>query len=193
MVERHRIDRGVDLAGGEQRRQRGGEAQPARQLAVVERLDAEAVAAEQHAAAVALPQGEGEHAVEAADEVGAPGMVGLEQHLGVAVGVEAVALGLELAAQLGVVVHRAVEHDAEAELGIEHRLLGGVREVHDLQPAVAVGLAALGEGAAGVRPARHLAGVHAPERRQVGLASVESELTGDSAHEDLLSHPGSAF
>ncbi len=161
MVERRRVDRGVHPARRKQRRQGGCEAQPARDRRVIQRLDAQAVAAEQHAAAVALPDREREHAVETADEVLAPGVVGLEQHLGVAVGVEAVALGLELAAQLGVVVDGAVEDDAQAELGVDHGLLRRLGQVHDLQPAMAPGLRALREHAAVVRPARLLLGVHA--------------------------------
>ena len=182
MVERRRVDRGVHPTRREQRRQGGGEAEPARDRRVVKRLDAQAVAAEQHAPAVALPDREREHAVEAADEVLAPGVIGLEQHLGVAVGVEAVALGLELAAQLGVVVDRAVENDAQPQRRIEHRLLGGLGQIHDLQPAMAPGLRALRKYAATVRAARLLLRVHARQSRKVRGGVIESQLTCNSTH-----------
>ena len=73
VVQRDRVDAGVDAAAGQQRRQRRGEAQPRRASSrQVQRLDAEPVAAEHHPAAVALGDREGEHAVEALDERGRP-------------------------------------------------------------------------------------------------------------------------
>jgi len=53
-------------------------------LGQVQGLDTEAVPAEQHPAAVAFDDDEGEHSVQMADEVVAPAVVGLEQNLGVA-------------------------------------------------------------------------------------------------------------
>ena len=61
-------------------------------LGQVQRLDAQPVAAEQHPAAVPLDDREREHAVQAVDESVAPVVVGLQQHLGVAVREEPVAV-----------------------------------------------------------------------------------------------------
>lgn len=56
------------------------------------------------------------------------------QHLGVAIGVELVAQRLQFRAQqCPVVVDGAAEHQAQAQLVIDHRLAGGRRQVHDLQ------------------------------------------------------------
>src|SRR3546814_19324589 len=56
LVRSDRIDGRVDAAAGDQRRQARGEAQRARRLREIERLDAEAVARQQDTAAVALPK-----------------------------------------------------------------------------------------------------------------------------------------
>ena len=53
-MQGHAVDRGVDVAGAQQRGQRRGEAQPRRSVGQVQRLDAEAVAREHEPAAVAL-------------------------------------------------------------------------------------------------------------------------------------------
>ena len=81
----------------------------------------------------------GEHAEQPLREGLAPLGVGLHDDLGVALAEEAVALGLELGAQLPVVVDHPVEHGGEAELGVDHRLLRALRQVDDLEPAVAEG------------------------------------------------------
>ncbi|MNO99101.1 hypothetical protein D3C76_908660 [compost metagenome] len=110
MVESDGVQRRIDVAALQQRRQAGGEAQALAGLRQVQRLDAEAVAGEEQAPAVALPDGEGEHAVEPWQQFGAPGVIALEQHFGVAAGEEAVAEGFQLRAQFRVVVDGAVEH-----------------------------------------------------------------------------------
>ena len=111
-----------DVAGPQQGGQRGGEAQPPGSVGQVQRLDAEAVAREHEPAAVALGDGEGEHALEALHAALAPVAVALQHDLGVAVGEEAQARGLELGAQLAVVVDAAVEDDRQAQHGVDHRL-----------------------------------------------------------------------
>jgi hypothetical protein len=122
VVQRDRVDGGVDLPGLHQRGQRRGEPQPARRLGQVQRLDAQPIAGEHHAAGVALGDDEREHAVQVRDDVGAPVVVALEDHLGVAGREEAVAVALELGAQLLVVVDAAVEDRGQAELVVDHRL-----------------------------------------------------------------------
>ena len=160
-MQRLAVDVGVDAAGGDDRRQGRGEAQTVLRVGEIERLDAEPVARQHDAAAVALPDREREHAVEALDTARAPGVIGLDDDLGVAFGEEAIALRFERAPQVAEIVDAAVEHDGEAERRIEHRLLAGRREIEDAQPAVAERDATLGEEAARVRAAwrerrRHL-------------------------------------
>src|SRR3546814_6653861 len=64
MMQPDRIDGRVDAAAGDQRRQARCEAQRARRLREIERLDAEAVARQQDTAAVALPKRDREHRTE---------------------------------------------------------------------------------------------------------------------------------
>ena len=137
MVQRDGIDPGVDAAAGEQRGKRGRESDARRVLGEVQRLDAEPVAAEQHPAAVALDDREGEHAVQALDEPVAPVVVGLEQHLGVAVGEEPVAVLAQLATQLLVVVDAAVPRDGQPQIGVDHRLRARFGQIDDLQATMA--------------------------------------------------------
>ncbi|MNG19239.1 hypothetical protein D3C84_1033790 [compost metagenome] len=77
-------------------------------------------------------------------------MPGLEQHLGVTVGMETVTQGQELLAQFGVVVDGAVEHHGQSQFGVQHGLPGGFGEVHDLQPSMAQGDRSLAVQAPGV-------------------------------------------
>src|SRR3546814_1550612 len=81
--------------------------------------------------------------------------IGVEDLLGVAAVTavvaceEASALGLQLPAQLAVVVDAAVEGDRQPHVGVDHRLRRGLGEVDDLQPAVPQGdLAVLPEARA---------------------------------------------
>ncbi|MCY1293388.1 hypothetical protein D9M70_426470 [compost metagenome] len=173
-IQRHRVDARVHPAAGQQRRQARGEAQARVVAAQVQRLDAEAVAGEEQGLAVALPDGEGEHAVEFRQQRGAPGVIALEQHLGVAVGMEAVAERLQFGAQFRVVVEGAVEGQGEAQVGVDHRLRRGVGQLHDLQPAVAEGDRGLGVEAPGVGAAGgHVVGDFF-KRGQVGRLVVEA-------------------
>ncbi len=68
VVQRDGVDAGVDAAAGQQRGQRRGEADAGAILGDVQRFDAKPVTAEQHPAAVALDDREGEHALEVLDE-----------------------------------------------------------------------------------------------------------------------------
>ena len=62
--------------------------------------------------------------------------VEVQQDLGVGVGLEGIALGFELLAQLAVVVDFAVEGDAQAAIGSGHRLGTGGGEIDDGEAAV---------------------------------------------------------
>jgi hypothetical protein len=136
VVQRDRIELGIDAAAGQQRRQGRGEAQRIRGLGQIQRLDPEPVADQQQPARAVLVDREREHPGKAPHAVTAPLVVGLEDHLGVAGGEEAVPVAFELAAQLVVVVDAAVEPDRQTELGIGHRLVPAARQVDDLQPAM---------------------------------------------------------
>ena len=101
MVQGDRVELGVHPTCGDQRGQRRREPQRARAVAVVDvapvqRLDAEPVAGQHDAAGVGLGHREGEHALEVVDHALAPLAVALEDHLGVAVREEPVALAEQL-------------------------------------------------------------------------------------------------
>ena len=108
----------------------------------------------------AVPDRQAEHPVEPVERVGAPLRERLEHDLGVGVGREGAAQGLELGAQVEVVVDLAVVGDRVAPVGGVHRLLA-VRDVDDRQPPVGQAARAAGDDALAVGPAVLLAGVHA--------------------------------
>ena len=183
MVQRDRVDRGVDVAAGQQRRQRGGEPQPVRGLRQVQRLDAEPVAGQDQPAAVLLQDGEREHPEEVVDAVHPPPVVGLGDDLGVGAGEEAVAVALQFLAQLLVVVDAAVEHRDQPQRRVHHRLGAGRGEVDDGQPPVRERDRAVVPQPVPVRAARLHHRRDARHRVDVGRAAVEPDLTAHSAHE----------
>lgn len=162
MVQRDRVDRGVDAATGEQRRERRGEPQSSPALlGEVERLDAEPVANEVRAARVGLDDRERKHAGESLEQRFAPVGPAAEDHLGVRGRREAHPSADQLVAELAVVVDAAVEREREAVFLGDHRLGAGVTHVDDAQPPVHESDAraqprALAVGAARLEHAAHL-------------------------------------
>ncbi len=152
------------------------------ELGEVERLDAEAVANQRQPAAVALVEREGEHAVEALHAARPPFRPGLDDHLGVAGGREAVALGLELGAELGIIVDAAVEGDGQPQLGVDEGLRRGFGQVDDLQPPVGEPDRAANDRAGAVRAAGRHRVSHALEPRGRDSAAGEVDLSADAAH-----------
>ncbi len=104
--------RRVERLGHAQRQQRlhlRAEEEPPLMLGPEQRLDAEPVAGDDQFALLRVPQRQGEHAPETVDEGLAVLGVGVEDHLAVAAGAEAVAQLGELLLQLAVVVDLTVE------------------------------------------------------------------------------------
>ena len=85
----------------------------------------------------AVPERERPHAVEALDAVVAPLLVGGEHDLGVGLRPEAVAVRLELSAQLDVVVDLAVVEELQRAVLARERLAASVGQVDDREPRVA--------------------------------------------------------
>src|SRR4051812_38274828 len=106
------IDAGVDAARGEQRGQSRCKAQARGRVSVIERLDAQPVAREHHAAAVALPDGKGKHAHEPLDAAGTPNGISFQDDLSIAGRKELAAFALEFRAQLAKIVDTAVKDDS---------------------------------------------------------------------------------
>ena len=171
----------------DQGRQSGREPDHAGRFRQIERLDPQTVAPQHDPAAVALPDREGEHAVELLDEPRPPGVIGLQHHLGVAVGEELVALPFQFGAQFRVIVDAAVEYDGQAQGRIDHGLLGGIGQIDDLQPAVAERHPALSEssGAVGTAGSQHFR--HSLDRTAAGGISIEPDFTADATHGFLIS------
>src|SRR5207249_3215339 len=113
------------------------EDEPAAVEAVVERLDAEAVARAEESSTPAVPERERPHPVEPLDARVTPLLVGGEDHLGVGGAVEAAALRLELGAQLAVVVDLTVVDELQRAVLACKRLQAGIGEVDDREPAKA--------------------------------------------------------
>ncbi len=129
----------------------------------VERLDAEAVAGDEQALRPAVPDREGEHAVESREHALPLDLVEAEDDLGVGLGPEGVPASFEIGAQLEEVVDLAVEGDGELPVLGEHGLAPASRGVED-------GQALMGEPertflieALVVRPPVGQAGAHRPQ------------------------------
>ena len=77
-------------------------------MRVEERLDPQSVTSQYQSAPRLVPESDGKHAVEVADEVQAIFLVEVDDDLGVATGVKAVPTGLQVPAQLGEIVDLTV-------------------------------------------------------------------------------------
>ena len=128
-----------------------------------------------------VPEREIEHAVQAPHKRVTFGVVHVQQHFVVRAGLEAVALGLQLGAQLAVVVDLAVARRPERLLDIAQRLVAA-GQVDDRQAAhrdaaIGVNVHALVIGPAMPRDVAH-------RRQGVGhnALAVEIENPVDAAH-----------
>ena len=154
----------VDLARDRlvlhQRPQLGREAEDAVALGVEERLLADPIAADHELPPPLVPDREREHAVQRADELRAFFLVEVGDHLGVALGHEAMAAPLEAGAQLGVVVDLAVEDHRDRAILVVDRLIAR-REVDHPQALDAEPDARRDVHASSVRTAMLECGAHA--------------------------------
>ena len=109
----------------------------------------------------------------------------MDDHLGVALGVEHVPQRLQLGDQLLVVVDFTVEDHHHGTVFIEQRLLAG-GNVDNGQTPVAQSDAGLDVQAAFVRPAVQLRVVHTLQHRTADVAAATGvENSSDSAHVGL--------
>ncbi len=123
ILDRAVVERALEPGVDEQRLQlRAEDHLAARQLGPVERLLAQAVARQEQGLAALVPQREGEHAAEAIETSLAPLFPGVDDHLGVGMGAEAMARRGQLADQRPIVVDFAVERDDDAAVLVEQRL-----------------------------------------------------------------------
>jgi len=116
-------------AGGDDGFDLACEDEPPRLPGIVERLYPDAVATAEESPFAHVPDGEGPHAVETADAPGAPLLIRMDDDFRVAAGVKTVSAGLQLSAQLDVVVNAAVECDPDCGVFVGKRL-GAVLRVY---------------------------------------------------------------
>src|SRR3546814_14105985 len=107
-MKRHGIDRRIDAPGAKKSRHARCETESIGELGVIERLDSQPIAGEGHASAVALPARAGEHARDPLEAALAPGEADIQNDLGIAEGEETIAPTLQLRAQVGRDIARAV-------------------------------------------------------------------------------------
>ena len=154
VVQRHRVDAGVDVAGPQQRGQGGGEPQPPRCLGEVERFDAEPVAGQDQPPPRPVDQPDREHADQVVDETFTPVRVRHQDRprcrwwSG-----RRTRRSRSSSRSSRVVVDAAVEDQRQAQVVADHRLPARVGQVDDGQPAVPEGHPAVGEQALVVRAA----------------------------------------
>jgi hypothetical protein len=100
----------------------------------VQRLDPDAIPYQHQRVSLRVPERYAEHSAKTREAVLAPFFVGVNDGLGVGVGVEAVTAGTQVVAQLAIVVDFAVEDDPDRAVFIANRLMTA-REVDDAQPS----------------------------------------------------------
>jgi hypothetical protein len=109
-------------------------------------------------------------------------VIGLEDDLGIAAGKEAVALVLQLAAQLAKIIDATIKGNGEAKLRVNHRLLGGFIRVKNIESAMAERDSVLQKQSTGIGPARRERPAHGGDRRGAGLRIIKSNFAADPAH-----------
>lgn len=187
VIDRGGVQRAGDFGQGEQGGLFAGEGQRAvRQPGGQQRLFAHAVARQQQRALGAVPQPDGEHAVQPVEHADAPLPPAMDDRLRVGPGAEDVAVRLELRTQGGVVVDFAVERHHHLAVRAEHGLRAP-GQVDNGQPPVAEAQMRLGMKAVAVRAAMRDRVGHAAEAPLLGGARVDGvEQADNTAHEAWL-------
>ncbi|MDA9454925.1 hypothetical protein XI00_11890 [Bradyrhizobium sp. CCBAU 21359] len=152
-------------------------------LGIIQRLDPDAVARQDQAALLPIPQADREKSLQAFEHRLTPGEIRVREDLGVAGAAKADAeRSLELAAQLVIVVDLSIVGDDDAFRGIEHRLAPGIGEIADGEPAVGEADGAVQPGALAVRPAMDQRCRHRRNRTAVGGPTVTMKDARYAAH-----------
>ena len=106
-------------------------------LQIIQGLDAHAVTRQEQAACLSVPDRKRKHAMQHLYAGFTPVRIGIQDHLGIAVRFELVALDDQLFAQFRVVIYGPIEHDGITPAAIAHRLMALRRQVYDRQSAMA--------------------------------------------------------
>ena len=105
-------------------------------LGVIERFDAENIPCTVHFVGFRIPHDKGKHTAQLGSQCRAVFLIAVDDDLGVAVGLEDMALGLQFGTQIHEVVNFAVEHADNGAVLVVHRLLAR-GQVNDAQAAEA--------------------------------------------------------
>ena len=135
LVEPHGVGRRLDLAAREQGLRFRGKHQVPAHDAVEERAHPEPVPGEQHGLMATVVNRERELPVQATQHPGAPLLVRVHQHLGIAARAKAMPGPYQLRAQLQVVIDLAVVHDEHSSIFVAQRL-GAAGDVDDAEAHV---------------------------------------------------------
>ncbi len=119
------VEIAADLGMGEQGADLRGEHEPPVALRVVEGLFAHPIAGGEERLALGVPQDEGEHPVEVGEALLAEFLPGVDDHLGVGAGGEAVPARAQGLGEAPEVVDLAVEHGVDGARLVGDRLVPG--------------------------------------------------------------------
>ena len=187
-VIRHRgvIDLHLEIRMRQQGLHLGGEDHPASLALVKQGLLAGAIAREQQASAALVPNRQREHAVKAIDGAVAQFLVQVDDHFGVGVGLELVAVRHQLFAQVLEVVNLTVEDRLDQAVLVANRLVGSSTKVDNAEAAKAqAGAPAwrhVGRGMVGSAVPDGI-GHHAQRARRDLALAFESQFATDAAHD----------
>lgn len=170
-----------------------GEDELSAAVGVVERLFAESIAGQDKLLLSAVPDGDGEHAIEMGEAIGTEIFVEVDDGLGIAFGAKLVAGAFESSAEFAVIVDFAIEDDLDGSIFIGEGLVSGF-EIDNRESAEAkgdTGVDTTGEivapivqvGAGIVRTAMFERGDHSLELFSgYGVAGIGPDPASDSTH-----------
>ena len=147
----------------------------------IKRLFAHAVAGDEQATARRVPKGKGKHAVEPEQQRVAPLLVGMDKHLGVAVGSETVPVALQGGADGAVVVDFTIKNHCEAAIFVEDRLIAAA-QVNNREAAHRHAHGAAQKDAVAIRPPVGEAVVHTAQQIRVNGLPVLMHHAADTTH-----------
>ena len=145
-------------------------------------FDSQPVARNVEASLGAVPDREGKHATEVFDAIISVFLVQMHNGFGIALGTVAMASGLQVPAQLLVIVDFPIEDDPNTFVFIVDRLMTGLN-VDDAEPAHRQADICFGENSVVIRPAVDNLLVHSQQHFAIhSLVPVWREHTADSTH-----------
>ena len=130
------IDRRAEILQRRDRLDLAGEHPLPVEPRVEQRLHAVAIARQHQAPVARIVDGEREDAAQPGDQLLAPLLVQMDQHLGIGRPPEAMPAFLELPTQRLMIVDLAVVHDVDAPILVGHRLPPGRRQIDEGEPAM---------------------------------------------------------